>query len=652
MGLFSRARYYAGRVRDAGLVGSAQKIRSLLSPYLWAPAYLSGFASGRVPGDGLKRLDQLGADLRGGLTQQAASRPDYVRRAQARAQSALSGPWTVLGYGQTAMPVGAAWAEDAFHFYRWPNRYFAFVDFVAAGSRCDVKVPWELSRLQPLVWLAEGYLFAPEAREQCVARFSAIVEDWVTSNRPGFGPNWTCAMEVAIRGLNLMLSAAVFGDGLAAAMRQRVAQSLADHYVFLRRFPELSDIPGNHYLTDLLGEVGLSIVVGLPGEFDHAVEAFADEADKQFEPDGCHLERAIVYHRLCTDMVALAAVFATRQSGAAPDRILKILERAVQFAVLMADRSGRLPVLGDCDSGQILDFGLPARDISALLAHDERADPQQIPDPAIWLRAVSGIDRAVHVDVGPPQQAGCRSGFLAARAAACTVTMRVGTQGLGGRASHDHDDAQSIWLSLDGQDLIVDQGCHSYTLDPAIRNGNISSRVHNVLQPVAMPRFGGRTGSINLTMRGAPTCSAAAATSSGEDVRLTATIDRAGAMSEITRLVDLRRVPDGYELDVTDTWSAGDPLELRWHFGPGFRPEIADLTRVEFDRSGPIDSVRFEGQGLLKLEVFAFDFSPVYGQRLPCFGVRAVLAPAPHGSLISRFKIGVADQPTHQDVAG
>ncbi len=47
----------------------------------------------------------------------------------------------------------------------------------------------------------------------------------------------------------------------------------------------------------------------------HAIAAFAAEADKQFEPDGCHLERAIVYHRLCTDMVALAAAFAARQSG-------------------------------------------------------------------------------------------------------------------------------------------------------------------------------------------------------------------------------------------------------------------------------------------------------------------------------------------------
>lgn len=639
MGLVSRARYYAGRVRDAGLVASLQKARSLLSPYLWAPAYLAGLAGGRVPRGSLARLDELGAHLRSGLQQQASTRPDYVSRARARARQALGGPWTVLGYGQTAMPVAGAWAEDAFHGYRWPDHYFAFVDFVAADRRCDVKVPWELSRLQPLLWLAEGYLFELESRGDHAARFAAIAEDWIKSNRPGFGPNWTCAMEVAIRGLNLMLSAAVIGDGLPSATRKLVLQSLADHYVFLRRFPELSDVPGNHYLTDLLGEVGLSMVVA-PGAFDPAVAAFAAEADNQFEPDGCHLERAIVYHRLCTDMVALAAAFAARQSGAVPDRMVKVLQRAVSFAAFMADACGRLPVLADCDSGQVLDLGLPARQISALLALTGEGNPDQIPDLAIWLRAISGTDRAVRVDGAPAAQAGLRSGFLAARSGACTVTMRVGTQGLRGRASHDHDDAQSIWLSLGGEDLIVDQGCHSYTLDPAIRNADISSRAHNVLQSVAAPRFGGRQGSINLTMRGAPTCSDAAATSDGDHARLTATIDRAGPVSAISRVVDLRRLPDGYQVEVADAWSAGETTELRWHFGPGLRPELAGPTLVEFRPPGSLHCVRFESQSLLNLEVFAFDFSPVYGHRLPCFGVRAVLAPTPQGSLISRFKIG------------
>ena len=39
MGLVSRARYYAGRVRDAGLVASLEKLRSLASPYRTAEAF-------------------------------------------------------------------------------------------------------------------------------------------------------------------------------------------------------------------------------------------------------------------------------------------------------------------------------------------------------------------------------------------------------------------------------------------------------------------------------------------------------------------------------------------------------------------------------------------------------------------------------------
>jgi hypothetical protein len=628
-------------MRDAGVAATVRKLRSLLMPYVWAPVYRLKLASGRVPQDGPDRLDAFGAQLRAGLRQYALSDPGFAGRAADRAGRALSGKWTVLGYGEAEIPVADGWAQDAIHGHRWPDGYFAFIDFVAADKHCDVKIPWELSRLQYLVWLAEGYLLDPAMRDKCVARYAEIVEDWIKSNRPGFGVNWTCAMEVAIRGVNLMLSSAVLAEALPATTRGLVIQSLADHYVFLRRFPELSDIPGNHYLTDLLGEVALSIVVGDTSEFGHAIEAFTGEADRQFEPDGCHIERAPVYHRLCTDMVAMAAAFAARHAGAPTDRLLRILERSITFAHFMADTHAILPVIGDCDSGQILELGLPARDASALLALTELRDERNLPNQTVWLRAIAGNDSA-RVSVGPAPQVGERSGFLIAKSGSCCVAMRVGAQGLGGRASHDHDDAQSIWVSVEGCDLIVDRGCHSYTLDPAIRLGNISSRAHNVLQPVAAPRFGGREGSINTTMRGAPTCSFAEAGIVDGHPRLTATIDRAAALSSMTRVLDLRATPQGFDLCVADTWSCAEPAELFWHFGLGLTPAIVRPNTVEFQEPAPVRTIHFESESLLDLEVFNFDFSPVYGQKLPCFGVRAILAPAPQGTLTSRFQMGTA----------
>ena len=641
MRLLSRARYYAGRMRDAGVGATARKLRSLLTPYVWAPAYLLKLASRRVPQGSLARLEALGAHLRAGLGQYASSDSGFAGRAVDRAKRASSGKWSVLGYGEVVIPAADGWAQDSIHHHRWPHRYFSFIDFVAADKHCDVKIPWELGRLQYLLWLAEGYLFDPSARDTFVAKYVAIVEDWIESNRPGIGVNWTSAMEVAIRGLNLMLSAAVLADDLPAGTRALVVQSLADHYAFLRRFPELSDVPGNHYLTDLLGEVGLSIVVGEGGDFAHAIETFIAEADRQFEPDGCHIERAPVYHRLCTDMVAMAAAFAAWKTGAPPDRMLRILERAVSFARFIADTHATLPVIGDCDSGQVLELTLPARDASALFALADDHDGRNLPDQTAWLRAIAGND-SVKVSASRPPQVGSRSGFLIARSGSCCVAMRVGAQGLGGRASHDHDDAQSVWVSTEGRDLIVDRGCHSYTLDPAIRMADISSRAHNVLQPVAAPRFGGREGSINLTMRGAPTCSSTGAGIMDGNPRLTATIDRAGALSSIARVLDVRSTLSGFDLCVTDTWSCAETVELRWHFGPGLIPVIASPNAAEFRQPAAIRAIQFEGESLLELELFNFDFSPVYGQKLPCFGVRAILAPAPHGILTSRFQIGTA----------
>jgi hypothetical protein len=275
----------------------------------------------------------------------------------------------------------------------------------------------------------------------------------------------------------------------------------------------------------------------------------------------------------------------------------------------------------------------------ALLALTDGYDKESL-DFTIWLRAIAGDGDVPKVSASRPENLGSRSGFLAAKVATCSIVMRVGAQGLHGRASHDHDDAQSIWLSVHGQDVIVDRGCYSYTLDPAMRNDDISSRAHNVLQPVDTPRFGGSEGSINLTMRGAPTCSVAEVKLTDGSPTFTTTIDRAGPLLKITRVVDIQALTDGIGLHVVDTWSSAEPAELRWHFGPGLEPEIAGANAIVFRESALVRALEFESASLSNLEVFSFDFSPIYGQKRPCFGVRAVLAPVLHGTLISRFQIG------------
>ncbi|MDB5618899.1 heparinase II/III family protein [Tardiphaga sp.] len=639
MGYLKRAQYYGSRIREAGVAATLFKIKSALAPHVWAPLYPRDSGAASDSPQKILRLERLGSGIRSDLLRQAKADVEFVGRCRLRAEAVLSGQWSVLGYGKVAIPRQAGWLRDPVHDHAWPLVYFSRVDYVASGQHCDVKIAWELSRLQYLVWLAEGALLIPDLRDSCIARLEEIVDDWITSNPVGYGVNWACAMEVAIRAVNMMLACCVVADGFSAGFAGRAVRSLSSHYRFLCRFPEISDVPGNHYLADLLGMLVLSVVVENDTTHAKDVKAFTEEAGRQFEPDGCHIERAPIYHRLCTDMVALARAFSIRRSGAVSHELSAIFDASVGFACDLADCRDLLPVIGDCDSGQILEFGVSARSVAGLKALAESRAGGPMSDFELWLRAIGGSGHAIGASLHSPSAVRFAGGLLSATVGELSVAMRVGQQGLKGRASHDHDDAQSIWVSAGGADFIVDEGCHSYTLDAARRAQNISSRAHNVIQAASSPRFAGAEGSIGMTVRGAPVCAEAGITSDGGAAQFTATVVAAKHLADVKRKLRVSRDGESYRLQNEDSWSSDESVELRWHFAPGIAVELVSEHMAALTGEGVAGTVNFTGSGLRAIERFAFQFSPVYGGEVSSTGIRVVAGPAGGGTLVSNFEL-------------
>jgi uncharacterized heparinase superfamily protein len=78
------------------------------------------------------------------------------------------------------------------------------------------------------------------------------------------------------------------------------------------------------------------------------------EIDRQIEADGGHAERSTHYHRYTLDFYVLALQTARRIGDQdAEERFREALERVVPFARAMADRQGRLPLIGDDDAGRL-----------------------------------------------------------------------------------------------------------------------------------------------------------------------------------------------------------------------------------------------------------------------------------------------------------
>lgn len=562
--MIGRLNYILHRAREAGPRALVAKFDQKLRPYVYWPLY----AVGHSPQTGASERAALRAfgDLCGqAFTSMAeAGGSAYVERAAERRRRAAAPEWSVLGYGELEKPTGSGWHRDALHDRNFPFKYFPRCDFIAAGKRCDVKIPWEMSRLQWLLWDAEAIATGPsEIRTRRAEAALATLHDWETSNTAGYGVNWTCGMEVAIRGAVLAVICGVLARDLDDAATDRLAALLRAHQKFLARFPEVSDVPGNHYLADLMGEVVLTAALdGLESpRTTHALEVFTSAAEAQFEEGGCHLERATVYHRLALDIFALPYALALRARHASTGTMAGIMSRAAAFMGEITSDAGRLPVFGDQDSGFALWFNEAAQQADIRLCGAPAA-PET--DLYSFLRALAGTS-ALFPDV--PRQSGVRSGFASVASGAARAVMKTGHQGLKGRAPHDHDDALALSVVLRGSDLIIDPGCHSYTLDPAIRHNQIISSRHNAPVPARGERFLPTQGSINATVRGAGTAELIAHGDGAMSAILPASNASGGI--QVIRNVSLT----AGRLHIHDTWAleAPDAVHLLWLIHPDWQ---------------------------------------------------------------------------------
>ncbi|MEM5683840.1 hypothetical protein AAHB64_10650 [Bacillus toyonensis] len=103
------------------------------------------------------------------------------------------------------------WRIDFKSGYTWDSKKHYSELNLNTGPGIDVKVPWELSRMQHLIQFVWAYTLAskgnkefenPEVYER---EFQDEILDFISANPPKFGVNWTCTMDVAIRAANWIL---------------------------------------------------------------------------------------------------------------------------------------------------------------------------------------------------------------------------------------------------------------------------------------------------------------------------------------------------------------------------------------------------------------------------------------------------------------
>lgn len=276
------------------------------------------------------------------------------------------------------------WQIDFKSGYRWSEKVHSKrIDFGKVVG-VDVKVPWELSRMQHLPQIAFSFLngnLGDDDKIKAKKEFRNQILDFIATNPPRYGVNWVCAMDVAIRATNWIVGYKLFCSGGAkfdSKFRQLFFQSIHEHgeFVFLN-LEWNNGKRGNHYLSDICGLVFISIFLPSNPKYNSwlnfAINELKSEVNFQFFNDGSNFEYSTAYHRLSMEMVIFATSFIL---GIPKDRVSQLgfhinesldnadiifsdeyfikLSKISEF-ICNASKSGFiLPQLGDNDSGRFL----------------------------------------------------------------------------------------------------------------------------------------------------------------------------------------------------------------------------------------------------------------------------------------------------------
>lgn len=637
----SRASYLARRLRETPVTFLVQKLllearkRSCWALYRWRWFSDQAVSHARLSAG----YFQLGQSIRETWCQHARGEPEQTGRFASEAVGLLTGGWPCLGYGRVGIPHGKAWHSDSVHGVTWPRKYFANVDFVCADAHCDVKIPWELSRLQYLVWLSEASLVALEidVRERCRNAMNDILRDWATWNPPGFGINWVSAMEVAIRAINIILATAPVFDELDDDVKSLVVRQLAHHRAYLARFPEVSDVNGNHHLAGLVGEQYLVFALTSKGigSMARASEAVARELDVQFEEEGAHHERSVGYHRLCQEFAVYSASLQVRCNGELAPLISGVFSRVFAFTREFSLQSYRHPIIGDADSGSVVSYQQDSRCVGWFEAL--AGSPLVLSKPQArvvrLLEAVAGrrnfladtVPDASRKPTSEAMSAIYRSGFVALRGHGWEVFSRAGTHGLAGRAPHDHDDNAAVWVGYQGRDVLVEKGCHSYTLSRELRSAALASSSHNVVCVAGRERYRPTAGSVFATVRSAPIATLGALAADPERGTTLARLDLEWACGsdggEDVHIAHRRSI----RLSISEgrprcaiadecLLSRPDSLVIYWHLAPTWALAWAKDDQVIIE--GPAQeriAIYLEYDCPYQMTLEEYDFSDCYG---------------------------------------
>lgn len=406
--------------------------------------------------------------------------------------------WPLLGFVEKEFGPSINWHRDPLSGRIWPLDYHADIP-LWHNDGSDIRVLWELSRLGHLITLGRAYALTED--EGFAREFFEQVESWREQNPVGRGANWSCAMEVALRTMNLLAAFALFSrsPNLDEERSLMLLKMFDQHGAHIRRNLEFSYVAtSNHYLSDIAGLLWLGIMLpelsDAPEWREWALAEMLQEMDKQILPDGADYEASTGYHCFVLELFLYTFMLCRANEIPIAGRYWRKLHAMLDYLRAILRPDGFAPLIGDTDGSQVLPIVFRnANDHAYLLAigaavfneSQFKLPRLNAPEELLWVLGEEGFrtyeqlatsNEKISSQIFP--EAGT---YVLRHEDQCLVFNANGAQH-NKPASHRHNDLLSIEVSACGRAFIVDPGSYLYTGDLHERHLFRSTSYHSTIE--------------------------------------------------------------------------------------------------------------------------------------------------------------------------
>lgn len=413
------------------------------------------------------------------------------------ANNILKHKFDLLGSGIVELGKNIKWNQDFKSGFVWENDFYKNIKIIDLDNNSDVKVPWELSRFQHLFTLGKAYWITDDLKYYEEVKNEII--DWIEKNPVYYSVNWTCAMDVAIRVVNLLFFYFLFEELIIKDkdFLKKINEIFYFHgeYIYNNLEKNLG-LSNNHYLSNLVGLLFLGVyfkdlkINKVKKWLKYSVKELEKEMMIQNNADGTNYETSTSYHRLVLELMFYSALLLKKNNLNFSNEYEKRLEKMFEFLAKITKSNGKIPLIGDVDNGRLAilsnyyDWKVnDVRDILSLGGEYfdnkflKEVSAKELEDK-IWIFA---SEEVYSENFFKNSEAFYNGGYYLLQNKNFYCIIRCGELSLRGQGGHSHNDQLSIELNVCGEDFFVDTGTGVYTADKNIRNLFRSTEMHNTV---------------------------------------------------------------------------------------------------------------------------------------------------------------------------